>query len=171
VSYALVGHPAKTLRDGEWTHVDHALLTKTLNYKFAETGTAYITLYTSMPAAHRKAFHQAAKDARDKAKGVWGQDTTSLFTLTDQASIGPQGGQVILPKLFRRATDYLKAVDKGFRGDLPDWIRSTVGTASNENDRVLIHGRTEVHLADLLEQRNDKVSFQADLLDIMFVEK
>jgi hypothetical protein len=56
-----------------------------------------------------------------------------------RASIGPEG-QLILPKLFRRATDYLGAVAGGF-------------------------------LSDLLVQANDTVRFQADLLDVVFVEK
>jgi hypothetical protein len=41
----------------------------------------------------------------------------------------------------------------------------------DENDRVLVCGQTELHLSDLLVQANNKVRFQADLLDVVFVEK
>jgi hypothetical protein len=91
--------------------------------------------------------------------------------LADQASIGPEG-QLILPKLFRRCTDYLKAVDKGFVGNLADWLLASSATPSrNENDQVLLRDTTEVHLSDLLQQRNQHIAFQADLLDLTFVEK
>ncbi len=40
-----------------------------------------------------------------------------------------------------------------------------------ENDQVLVGGRSEVPLSSLVKQLNDSVSFTADLLDIVFVEK
>jgi hypothetical protein len=36
---------------------------------------------------------------------------------------------------------------------------------------VLVCGGTELHLSDLLVQANNTVRFQADLLDVVFVEK
>jgi hypothetical protein len=53
------------------------------------------------------------------------------------------GGQLTLPKLFRRATDHLRARDGGFQGNLADWLL----------------------------QANRTIRFQADLLDVVFVEK
>jgi hypothetical protein len=41
----------------------------------------------------------------------------------------------------------------------------------DENDRVLLQDTTEVHLSDLIQQRNEHIAFQADLLDLTFVEK
>lgn len=79
---------------------------------------------------------------------------------------------MILPKLFRRCTDYLKAVEAGFLGNLEDWMLDISSTPSrNENDRVLINGSIEVNLSDLIEQRNSQIAFQADPLDVVFVEK
>jgi hypothetical protein len=98
-------------------------------------------------------------------------DLTAEFTLEDQASIGPEG-QLVLPKLFRRATDYLKAVGGGFRGNLADWlIAVSTSPSRDENDRVIVCGGIELHLSDLLVQANQKVRFQADLLDIVFMER
>lgn len=75
-------------------------------------------------------------------------------------------------EVFRRCTDYLKAVDKGFTGNLVDWLLASSATPSrDENDRVLLRDTTEVHLSDLLQQRNQRITFQADLLDLTFVEK
>jgi len=95
---------------------------------------------------------------------------TTEFVLEAQDSISP-GGQLILPKLFRRCTDYLKAVEKDFKGDLEDWLIWVSSGSRNENDHVVIHSYLEVKLSDLIEQRNRKIVFKADLLDIMFVEK
>ena len=97
---------------------------------------------------------------------------TELFELTSQGSISPPDGVLILPKLFRRCTDYLKARAEGFSGTLPDWLVSVSASGSRpEDDRVLIGGRTEVPLSQIVKQLNDRISFTADLLDVVFVEK
>jgi endonuclease YncB( thermonuclease family) len=169
VSYVVLD--AKQLNDGHWVKVDDALLKKTLNFRLLEEGLAYYTAYTSAPLSHREFLREVASEAQDKMLGVWGEDRTSEFVLNDQDSLSPPDGQLILPKLFRRCTDYLKAVDKGFRGNLGDWLLSTEGTSRPENDRVVVRDAMELKLSDLLEQRNNRIAFQADLLDIVFVEK
>lgn len=113
---------------------------------------------------------KVASQARDSCKGVWELDATSEFVLEDQGSISP-GGQLILPKLFRRYTDYLKTVNKGFKGNLVDWLIWVSAGSRNENDRVVVSNYLEVDFSSLIEQRNKKIVFKADLLDIMFVEK
>ncbi|MGH3687557.1 MAG: hypothetical protein ACRDRU_18690 [Pseudonocardiaceae bacterium] len=121
--------------------------------------------------SHRNHLRTVADKARTSGAGVWRRDATADWVLANQASIGPDG-QLILPKLFRRCTDYLKAVDKGFTGNLIDWLLASSATPSrDENDRVLLRDTTEVHLSDLLQQRNQHIAFQADLLDLTFVEK
>ncbi len=169
VSYVLLD--AKQLKDGRWVEVDNALLKQTLNFRLLEEGLAYYTAYTSAPLSHREFLRDVASQARDKKLGVWGEDKTSEFVLNNQDSISPPDGQLILPKLFRRCTDYLKAVDKGFRGNLGDWLLSTEGSSRPENDRVVVRDAMELKLSDLLAQRNNRIAFQADLLDIVFVEK
>ena len=54
--------------------------------------------------------HDAAGRAAQAAGlGIWPLDkTTSGFALSSQDSIGPNG-TLILPKLFRRCTDYLRS--------------------------------------------------------------
>jgi endonuclease YncB( thermonuclease family) len=169
VSYVLLD--AKQLKDGRWVEVDNALLKQTLNFRLLEEGLAYYTVYTSAPLSHREFLRDVASQARDKKLGVWGEDRTSEFVLNDQNSISPPDGQLILPKLFRRCTDYLREVDKGFRGNLGDWLLSTEGTSRPENDRVVVKDTMELKLSDLIEQRNNRIAFQPDLLDIVFVEK
>lgn len=171
VAYVLVESASTLPGDGAWVNVDQALLEQTLNLRLLSEGQAYYTVYTSAPVSHRRHQRAVAADARAAGKGVWGRDATSDWALTDQRSIGPSG-HLILPKLFRRCTDYLKAVDKGFIGNLGDWLISTSVTPTrDENDRVLLRDTTELRLSDLLQQRNQHIVFQADLLDIAFVEK
>jgi len=71
---------------------------------------AYLTLYTSTPATHGRALRAVAGEAREEDRGVWAADETDEFRLADQGSISPPDGALVLPKLFRRCTDYLKAV-------------------------------------------------------------
>jgi len=170
VSYILFEHDASPLKDGDWVRVNDTLLKKTINYQLLEEGAAYYTVYTSTPFDHRKFLSKVALKARNNNLGVWELDLTTEFVLEDQNSIGPQG-QLILPKLFRRCTDYLKDVNKGFNGNLADWMVWVSSGSRDENDHVIIHGNIEVKLSNLIDQRNRKVVFKADLLDIVFVEK
>lgn len=171
VVYVLLETANNLPGDGAWINADQALLDQTLNLRLLSDGQAYYTVYTSLPADHRRHLRAVAAQARTAGRGVWGRDTTADWLLVNQESIGPDG-QLILPKLFRRCTDYLKAVDKGFIGNLGDWLLASSATPTrDENDRVLLRDTTEVHLSDLIQQRNQHIAFQADLLDLTFVEK
>jgi endonuclease YncB( thermonuclease family) len=170
IAYLLVDDGAD-LRDGAWTHVDSALLDRTLNARSLAAGLSYLTLYTSTPASHRERLRRIASDAREAGKGVWAADETELFRLVSQASISPPNGVLILPKLFRRCTDYLKARADGFAGTLPDWLVAVSATGSRPEDDSVLVGRTEVRLSQIVKQLNDRISFTADLLDVVFVEK
>jgi len=171
IAYVFLASAANLGADGNYASVDANLLQESLNFRMIAAGMAYYTVYTSTPVDHRRSLQQAAMAARKSSKGVWKIDRSSDFILVDQNSIGPKG-ECILPKLFRRCTDYLKAVNQGFRGNLTDWIISvSAQQGRNENDGVVLHDTTEVHLADLILQRNNHIVFQPDLLEITFVEK
>ncbi len=170
ISYVLLEDDAALLDDGNWVKVDADLLKKTINYRLLDEGVAYYTVYTSTPFIHRKILSEVASKARNANKGVWKLDMTSDFVLVNQNSIGPEG-QLILPKLFRRCTDYLIDVHKGFQGNLADWLIWVSSGSRDENDQVIVHNYLKVWLSDLIEQRNREIIFKADLLDIMFVEK
>lgn len=172
ISYALIGKNAAKLENGDWTQVEPELLRQTLNFLMMAEGRAYYTVYTSTPRSHRQVLREAALAAREKDLGVWAADSTSIFRLVDFDSITPPNGQLILPKLFRRCTDYLKAVADGYSGNLADWLEGvSLQRSRNENDAVIIRDRTQVSLSSLIEQYNSQIAFQEDLLDITFVEK
>jgi endonuclease YncB( thermonuclease family) len=172
ISYALIGKNAAQLENGDWTQVEPELLRQTLNFLMMAEGRAYYTVYTSTPRSHRQVLREAALAAREKDLGVWAADSTSIFRLVDFDSITPPNGQLILPKLFRRCTDYLKAIADGYSGNLADWLEGvSLQRSRNENDAVIIRDRTQVSLSSLIEQYNSQIAFQEDLLDITFVEK
>lgn len=171
VSYVLLAADAPAQDDGSMIAVTDTLLDATLNLRSLAAGMSYFTVYTSTPFEHRERLRAVAETARQARTGVWGVDATAEWELDDQASIGV-GGQCILPKLFRRCTDYLKAVDnRGFAGNLTDWLIANATGSRSEDDRVVLNDTAEVHLSALLAQRNNRIAFEADLLDIVFVEK
>jgi len=179
VSYVLLAADADSLKDGDWVQVNESLLLQTLNFRLLAEGMAYYTVYTSTPLEHRQLLRQPAAKAREKSRGVWELDTTDSFTLKSQDDLGPNG-QLILPKLFRRCTDYLKDTslegqdeEDIFRDTLRNWLLSN----PSQNDRVLLLDSietlpsVEVQLSDLLRQSNKRIFFQPELLDVVFVEK
>ena len=157
--------------DGEWALVDRAVLDHTFNTLLVQEGVAYPTVHASTPVAHRGYLRDLAAETRKTGAGVWADDTSAEFAMEDQASIGPKG-QLILPRLFRRATDYLEAVAGGCRGNLADWlVAASTSPSRGEDDRVMVCGRTELRLSDLLVQANGTVRFQADPRDVVFLER
>jgi endonuclease YncB( thermonuclease family) len=171
ISYVLSGDDAHNVQDGEWIFVGKAVLQKTINWFLLEQGHAYYTVYTSTPRSHRTLLKPLAEQARQNKSGVWEIDDSSDFILEDHESIGADGS-LVLPKLFRRCTDYLKAVESGFVGELTDWLRANASGARSENDQVLLAGvRGPVPFSTLIDQRNRRISLEADILSMTFVEK
>lgn len=164
------------LNDGDKVFIDPAMLKASANYRMVEQGHAYATLYTSLPHKLRVVFRDAARAARNKQLGLWPLDQSGDFVLDSFDDIVGPDATLILPKLFRRGVDYLKAVGDGFRGNLGDWLDRNSGGGRPENDLVLLgsfSGRagSEVPLSNLISQRNRHVIFSEDVLDIVFVEK
>jgi endonuclease YncB( thermonuclease family) len=171
VSYIITDKDSLNLSQARWHFVGKSILKKTANWFLLANGYAYLTVYTSTPALHRRLFRKLAMSARTENKGVWQTDDTSLFTLETYDSIGPEGN-LILPKLFRRCTDFLKAKEQGFIGELSDWLRANSDGARMENDQLLIEGiNGPVPLSSVIAQCNNRISLEADLLTITFLEK
>lgn len=144
------------------------LLARTLNAELLADGSAYLTLYESLEAAERDALRAVAADAADAEAGVWGQDASGGFDLTGQDAIGPAGA-LILPKLFRRCTDYLATRAAG--ETLPHWMRTHGTAARPEDDLVSVAGAPAVPFSTLIEQAGDHIALTASPLDLVFSEK
>jgi endonuclease YncB( thermonuclease family) len=169
VAYVLGAAEATGLKDGSSIAVDDTRLRLTLNALSLERGMSYFTVYNSMPDAQIKTFQQLTQKARAAKLGVWAKDKTNEFTLENAESIG-ESGQLILPKLFRRATDYLSAVRKhktatGFKR----WLIESGSTASPQ-DGLLLERGSKKRLSDLIEETGTRVRFKADTLELVFNE-
>jgi len=171
ISYVLVSS-SHHFKDGDEGSIGTTVLKETANYRMLQSGDAYGLFYSSTPLQHRHILRAAAHAARAEGRGLWPQDMTELFKLRDQDSIGPEGS-LIMPKLFRRCTDFLKVADKAQVGfDLADWLLDN----PSEDDKLFVetqHGshRLTVPLHAVIEQHNGKLSFQLDVLDVVFIEK
>jgi endonuclease YncB( thermonuclease family) len=171
IVYVLNQADADDLNLSEWNLVDEKLLEKTINKYLLEQGIAYYTVYTSTPSSHRNFLRNITKKARSEKRGVWKIDDTNNFILETQEDIGANGS-LVLPKLFRRCTDYLKAEAKGFNGELTDWLNANSSGSRRENDLVLLESSgIEVPFSSLIKQLNRRISLTADLLDLTFLEK
>ncbi|MFF9168694.1 MULTISPECIES: nuclease [unclassified Streptomyces] len=104
---ALAGRGTPPAASGTAVTVDVALLRQTANHHLASLGLVYPTFYTSLFADLRQELTAVAQSARNAGQGLWPKDvTTSGFKLIDLSTITDNA--VILPKLFRRLTDYFK---------------------------------------------------------------
>jgi endonuclease YncB( thermonuclease family) len=169
ISYVFLERDVGKLEDGSRVALTDALLKLSMNDAMVRSGLAYYTVYSSTPPAQRAYFKSLALEARAAKLGVWRVDKTAAFTLRDEASVG-ENGQLILPKLFRRATSYLQAVGKGFNGSIKDWLIASRTTRQPEDDAVDVNGARR-NLSDLIQVSGQTVRFDADLLELTFLEK
>ena len=170
ISYAVVGQFASSFEDGSRVEVTDAVLEKTLNSTMLKNGMAYYTVYSSTPPNQRDYLKSISAKARAVKRGVWALDRSAGFVLQKQSDIDV-GGQLILPKFFRRASDYLDAKrKKEFKGNIKAWLEWTKSSGKSENDLVQI-GDTKKSLSDWLEVRGGNIGFMGDLLEAVFIEK
>lgn len=93
--------------DGQEVYLDKKTAKKSINYKMLSKGLAYPTFYSGMFYDLREQFAKCTVKARQNKKGIWASDTTNTFTtIKNLADITDT--YVMLPKLFRRLTTYLK---------------------------------------------------------------
>jgi endonuclease YncB( thermonuclease family) len=140
-------------------------LAATANAEMLRTGDAYGTFYSSTDPALRDELRALAVAARSASLGVWAADASGGFVLASQDSIGPDGA-LILPKLFRRCTDYLRS--RNARETLPEWMERQ---GDQQDDLVSVGGAAEVRFRTLISQAGDRISLDADPLDLVFSEK
>ncbi len=169
IAYAIVGQFANVFEDGSRIEITDAILEKSLNVVMLKNGLAYYTVYSSTPALQRDYLRQVSAKARASKRGVWAIDKSSDFVLKSQADIDA-AGQLILPKFFRRASDYLDTIKKKeYKGNIKAWLLWTKTNGVSKNDMVNIGGVNKP-LSDWLEVRGNTVRFAADLLEAVFVD-
>jgi endonuclease YncB( thermonuclease family) len=148
--------------DGSQAEVE---LDGTANAAALRSGDAYGTLYASTDPELRDELRAIAREARAGELGVWPRDASGGFVLVSQDSIGPEGS-LVLPKLFRRCTDYLRS--RNTRETLPEWMERM---GDQQDDLVSVAGAAPVRFGTLISQAGDRISLDADPLDLVFSEK
>jgi hypothetical protein len=149
--------------DGELAEV---ALERTANADLLRTGAAYGTFYASTAPELRAGMRTVARAARTASLGVWAVDASGGFALSSQASIGPQGS-LILPKLFRRCSDYLRT--RNPRETLPEWMARM---GAQQDDEVTVGGAPDpVPFSTLVTQNGERIALDADPLELVFSEK
>jgi endonuclease YncB( thermonuclease family) len=138
---------------------------RTANLALASSGAAYGTFYATTDATVRAPLLAAAIAAREARRGVWARDASAGFELRTQTSIGPAGA-LILPKLFRRCSDYLR---DGAPGTLPEWLRARRGEPNSPDDEVIVDGEA-LHLSDVVRQDGARIALTVDPLELLFVD-
>jgi hypothetical protein len=114
IAFAYAGEANE--EDGTEVFLDAARLEASYNQSALREGLAYPTFYWGLFADLRNALAATTAEARTERRGVFAEDATqtgvevaSLASITDE--------EVVLPKLFRRLTDFLVATGsvEGFK--------------------------------------------------------
>jgi endonuclease YncB( thermonuclease family) len=87
-------------------------LRRSANYALLAAGLVYPTFYSRLYLDLRQAMAAAATEARERRAGVWEQDAT-LHGVTARSRDRLEQEVVLLPKLFRRLTEYLSLDESG----------------------------------------------------------
>ena len=104
---SFVFNDAAGFTDGQELFVNKTVARKSVNFKMLSKGLAYPTFYDGMFYDLRELFAAETQKARKNKTGVWSQDTSNKYFAVKQLSDVTEE-HVILPKLFRRITAYLK---------------------------------------------------------------
>ena len=138
IAFLYAGDGAGVGTDGERVFVTAQTVLTSLNASLLSAGLAYPTFYSELFVDLREALAELSEQARTASRGLWAQDRTlsgvtveGLSTLTAEA--------VILPKLFRRLTEYLGLGDP----DSPD-LSGFSAFLDTHGDRVLVLPRGQV---------------------------
>lgn len=129
---ALAGRGPAPHASGHNAHVTPELAAQTINYHQLQQGVAYPTYYRKLYVDLRHAFTAAVDGARAAGAGLWAQDVTTAGADLSTGAAALAEKAVLLPKLFRRLTDYYalnhgEPTLAGFR----DYL-------AQRNDRILV---------------------------------
>jgi len=104
---AFVFDGSQDFSNGQEIYLNSAVARKSVNYKMLSKGLAYPTFYDGMFYDLRELFAKETSKARDARLGIWSKDRSNKYTSINVMS-DITDKYVLLPKLFRRITSYLK---------------------------------------------------------------
>lgn len=105
VAFAFRGNPPG--KTGDRVPLDDTLLRRSLNHDLLERGLVYPTYYAPLHASLRSGLTRAVRAAQAAHRGVWAHDRTRAGLVVGSLE-QVQSDAYIMPKLFRRLTDYFE---------------------------------------------------------------
>lgn len=160
--------------DGTDIKLTQSLLEKTYNLHSVTSGLAYLGLYSGgLSFEIQSELIAAYKRAKAAHRGIWQLDRTRQFTVNTLDDLGPNGGSLVYPKIFRRCVDALRWAGGEFEPgrDVDDFLSEKF----DENDTFVVHaahgGKLKSKLSNVLEQVNNQIKIQIDLNTVEFVSK
>jgi hypothetical protein len=149
VSIVFAGDPPEA--DGSDVFLDGQRLQQSLNYQSLAAGHAYPTYYQGFPLDLLKTLTEAVAKARVQRLGLYKQDKTNMGMVLDRLAVVTDE-QPILPKLFRRLTEFI-----GFE-NLPDLTGFFNWLASRDQKSILVISTQQVtRFHDLIEIDQQRV--------------
>jgi endonuclease YncB( thermonuclease family) len=165
VSMAFAGAWQGSEADGNLVFLRADKLHDSVNYQLVAEGLAYPTFYSKLYYDLRGELAAAAVAARSAGDGVWAEDVTLPgLALTDRDDLSTQ--IVIMPKLFRRLTEYL-ALDETGGVDLGG-LKAFLEVKA---DRLFtIPDGQATHFDTLIDVQGDRVRLTTPPEQIVFIE-
>ena len=156
VSFVFSGSPPEADGSTVFLHVNR--LRQSVNYRLMKHGLVYPTYYATLYYELRSALTDAAVDAWYADAGVWPKDRSSGLTVKGQETI--QDDHPILPKLFRRLTEYLGTHSSviGFKA----WLEKKA-----EKVIVIPLGQA-THFDTVIQQKGKRIGLTVYPEDLMF---
>ena len=117
ISFVYAGEPSEP--DGADVFLDTTRVQRSVNYELLREGHGYPMFYNTLFADLRDVLAAAARQARSRKRGVWGNDGTNTgVSFAGRASLGTM--RPVFPKLWRRLRAWARQRDSldGFK----DWL-------------------------------------------------
>ncbi|KQT62597.1 MULTISPECIES: hypothetical protein [unclassified Aureimonas] len=157
IAFAFTGNADE--EDGDDVYLDADGLAASYNLVALSAGLVYPTFYWGLFADLRTAMADATRAARAERRGVFAKDATQTgVTVTSLASITDDA--VILPKLFRRLSDFLVAT-----GSVEDF---DAAVEANREPVLDLTTSNFTHFDTFIEQDGDTVRLTRLPEDIVF---
>lgn len=160
VSFVFAGDPPAP--DGADIRLTPQQMRKSLNYQLLLSGNAYPLFYDTLFAELRNPMAAAVRKARRAKRGIWAHDKTqSGFAFKSQADLERDG--VIVPKLFRRITDFLAESGSANLTKFLKWLEK-------KDEQVLdLDAMNFTHFDNVVSIADDKVRLTRFPEKIVFV--
>jgi hypothetical protein len=134
------------------------------NIQILQQGLAYATLYQTLPFELIQAARKIAREARDRAAGVFGAEDIGVDKFAQIADIAALQELVVMPKLFRRLADFLVTTGDSL-SEFDEWVRD-----NGKDDSLILPSGEVGNLHDLYEVNDQGIGLRVQPEDVQFLD-